>query len=53
MVFKNRVSEWLDLNKLSLNINKTKFMLFHPQNKVVQPPYIKIRSKKMEHVDEI
>ena len=48
----NKVSEWLDLNKLSLNINKTKFMLFHPQNKVVQPPNIKIKSKNIELVDE-
>ena len=30
----NKISEWLKINKLSLNIKKTKFMVFHtPQKK--------------------
>ena len=29
----NKVSEWLDVNKLSLNIKKTKFILFKSSNK--------------------
>ena len=29
----NKVSEWLNVNKLSLNIKKTKFILFRSLNK--------------------
>ena len=30
----HKISEWLKINKLSLNVNKTKFTLFHmPQKK--------------------
>ena len=29
----NKVSEWLNVNKLSLNIKKTKFILFRSSNK--------------------
>ena len=30
-----KINEWLEINKLSLNIAKTKFMLFHMHNKKV------------------
>ena len=30
-----KVSQWLAANKLSLNVGKTKFMVFHMRNKVV------------------
>jgi hypothetical protein len=29
----NKVTEWLNVNKLSLNIQKTKFILFRSSNK--------------------
>ena len=37
----NKISEWLKINKLSLNIKKTKFMVFHtPQKKISKPNII-------------
>ena len=34
----NNVSHWLNLNKLSLNVKKTKAMVFRmPQKKIIQP----------------
>ena len=33
-----KVSQWLAANKLSLNVGKTKFMVFHMRNKVVSYP---------------
>ena len=29
-----KISEWLGANKLSLNISKTKFMVFHTSNRL-------------------
>ena len=49
MEFKN-VTEWLKMNKLSLNVKKTKAMLFHmPQKKIIVPT-IKINGT-LEFVD--
>ena len=31
----SRVGEWLIINRLSINITKTKYMLFHPRQKEV------------------
>ena len=48
--FKN-VTEWLKMNKLSLNVKKTKAMLFHmPQKKIIIPT-IKINGTLIEFVD--
>ena len=33
-----KISEWLGANKLSLNISKTKFMVFHTSNRSVTYP---------------
>ena len=47
----NKVSEWLNVNKLSLNITKTKFILFRSSNK--KPKYdvkITINDKNIERV---
>ena len=47
----NNVSRWLNLNKLSLNVKKTKAMAFHmPQNKIIQPN-IQINGSNIEFVD--
>ena len=36
----NNVSQWLNLNKLSLNVKNPKAMAFHmPQKKIIQPDY--------------
>ena len=45
------VTEWLKMNKLSLNAKKTKAMLFHmPQKKIIVPT-IKINGTIIEFVD--
>ena len=44
------VSEWLDLNKLSLNISKTKFMIFHCQNNNIPLPKLQIKEEQIENV---
>ena len=48
------VYEWLFLNKLSLNIKKTKFMLCHPYQKDVWNlvPVLKINQNEIERVDK-
>ena len=33
-----KITKWLKLNKLSLNILKSKFMVFHPPNKKIRVP---------------
>ena len=50
MELKN-VTEWLKMNKVSLNVKKTKAMLFHmPQKKIIIPT-IKINGTLIEFVD--
>ena len=46
------VCTWLNINKLSLNINKTKFMIFHPYQKEVShlTPCLKIIDTVIENV---
>ncbi|KAI0239321.1 hypothetical protein LSAT2_009969, partial [Lamellibrachia satsuma] len=38
----HNIAEWLKLNKLSLNINKTKYMIFQMPNKNVIVPTLTI-----------
>ena len=42
---------WLKANKLSLNINKTKAMVFHMPQKRIQLPLLKIAGADIEFVD--
>ena len=45
------MSRWLNLNKLSLNVKKTKAMAFHmPQKEIIQP-HIQINGSNIEFVD--
>ena len=44
------VNVWLKANKLSLNVAKTKFMVFHTSNKIVNHPKLKINDHVMERV---
>ena len=48
------VCTWLNINKLSLNINKTKFMIFHPYRKEVShlTPSMKIIDTVIENLKE-
>lgn len=46
-----KVSDWLKANKLSLNVNKSKFMVFHHPKKIFRLPQIKIDNSDVECVD--
>ena len=45
-----KVGEWLKLNKLSLNVSKTKAILFHTQQKSITYPNLYIGDRKIEFV---
>ena len=45
------VYNWLIVNKLSLNLNKTKCMFFHNPQRNFCPPIIKINGTIIEEVD--
>ena len=47
----NLVNEWLAINKLSLNIKKTRFMIFHYRQKNISNiiPNISINNEAVEH----
>ena len=47
-----KINEWLEINKLSLNIAKTKYMLFHMHNKKVNTLTPKIINIIIEKVEE-
>ena len=50
----NHISEWLIANKLSLNIKKTNFIIFHPPQKVTHyPPKLYINNEKILQVQSI
>lgn len=44
---------WLLCNRLKINIEKTKFMLFKQKNKVIPMPRIKIKDVELQSVDSI
>jgi hypothetical protein len=44
------ISLWLKVNKLTLNIDKTHYMLFHSKKKVNENLYIKIDNKLIDRV---
>ena len=45
-----KISEWLGANKLSLNISKTKFMVFHTSNRSVTYPVLQMDRRPIERV---
>ncbi len=47
------VNNWLQLNKLSLNIKKSKYIIFHTKNKIVQCLTLKIDNIIIERVAEL
>ena len=46
----DKISKWLKVNKLSLNVSKTKYMIFHPKNKVVPDLNLFLESDRLERV---
>ena len=40
----SKISEWLSSNKLSLNVKKTKFMVFHTPQRRVNYPVLKLNN---------
>ncbi len=48
----NKISEWLVVNKLSLNVSKTKFSIFHKKGKHINQPKIKIQGTLIERVKD-
>ena len=48
----NKVSDWMDLNKLSLNISKTKCMMFKPSARsIMDKPVLKIKNTIIDYVE--
>ena len=49
-----KINEWLEINKLSLNATKSKFMVFHTQQKhrAIKPPVPKINNTNIEKVEQ-
>ena len=50
----NNIQEWLSINKLSLNVKKTKFMIFHYRQRNIDNLILdlQISSEKIERVAE-
>ena len=45
-----KINTWLKVNKLSLNVSKSKFMIFHTPHKKIDIPLLKIDDVKIESV---
>lgn len=48
----SKISTWLEGNKLSLNISKTKYTLFHSPHHAGQPPRVSLHGTAIECVDK-
>ena len=48
----SRISDWLAVNKLSLNVKKTKFMIFHHKNKKIPKLNLHINAISIERVSD-
>ena len=46
----SHITTWLETNKLSLNIDKTKAMSFHPSQKKITKPTLTINDQIIEFV---
>lgn len=46
-----KVNTWLKVNKLSLNIKKTKFMILHKQNKKFHVPHLSLNQGKLQQCE--
>ena len=52
MIDLQKISKWLDLNKLCLNITKSKFMLFHMPQRITPQLHLNIKGSPIENVNE-
>ena len=48
-----KINQWLGANKLSMNVSKTKFMVFHTHNRSASYPDLQINGNKIERVTEL
>ena len=50
----SNIQEWLNINKLSLNVNKTKYMIFHNYQRDIKSciPDVRINNQSIEGVSE-
>ena len=48
----NNIFSWLSINKLSLNVTKTKYMIFTPKNKILNLPHITINNEPIQNVSD-
>ena len=48
-----KLYEWLCINRLSLNISKTNFVVFHAKTKPKSPVTILINNKAIDEVEEV
>ena len=48
----SKVSQWLAANKLSINVTKTIYMVFHLHKKVVTYPDLQLNGNKIERVTQ-
>ena len=48
----HKLTEWLGINKLALNISKTKYMIFHTSNRKITYPNLKINNINIERVTQ-
>ena len=48
-----KVYEWLGANELSLNVAKTKFMVFLTSNRLVRYPNLLINGRPIERVTQL
>ena len=46
----SKILDWLGVNKLALNVSKTKYMVFHTANKNVTYPKLNINGNSIERV---
>ena len=46
----DKVNQWLQSNRLSLNIDKTNFVIFHPPQRKTQPVSLKISDRPVEQM---
>ena len=47
------VSEWLNTNKLSLNVDKSNHVIFHPPQQKVPSINLTVNQKRLEHKEYI
>ena len=47
-----KINDWLVANKLSLNVNETKCMVFHSFNKTVLYSKLRINAPEIERADD-